>query len=223
MACLGFLHTADAHIATFDELVDNRVPPVRTTHVVDRSLLELAVRHGAAPQIQDGIKQRLIELGQAGADAIVCTCSTLGPAVDAVAPASAVPVVRIDRPMAEHAARIGRQIAVVAALQATVAPTVALLEACAAEPPTIVPELCIDAWAAFLGGDLETYLEQVTQAARRAAPNADVVVLAQASMAPALRSLEDIDVPVLASPELAVQAALRCCPADDAPSSPTVG
>jgi hypothetical protein len=43
---------------------------------------------------------------------------------------------------------------------------------------------------------------------RGAAGNCDVVVLAQASMAPAAQALADLGVEVLSSPQLGVQAAL---------------
>lgn len=87
-------------------------------------------------------------------------------------------------------------------------PTVALLEQCDPGPLDVSVELCEDAWAAFTRGDLPAYAAEVAGAARRAADDVDVVVLAQASMATAVELLSDLEVPVLASPTWAIHAAL---------------
>ena len=65
-----------------------------------------------------------------------------------------------------------------------------------------------DAWRHFMSGDREGYVAAVAEAIRRAPVAADVVVLAQASMAPAADRLQDLGVPVLSSPALGVQAVL---------------
>jgi Asp/Glu/hydantoin racemase len=211
MTTIGFLHTAAVHEATFDALVAEAAPAATTVVVVDESLLGAARDRGLAdPEVQDGIRAALDTLVARGADAIVCTCSTIAGEAEVIGADAPVPVVRVDRPLAVAAVAAGRRIAVVAALESTLAPTTGLLESVAAHTGaavTITPVLCADAWTRFEAGDQEGYLDLVTAAARAAAEDHDVVVLAQASMAGAVTRV-DVDVPVLASPVSAVTHAL---------------
>jgi hypothetical protein len=198
---VGFLHTAEVHVATFTELVAAADPGATAEHVVEPALLALA--RSGSPEVGPGLRAALARL--ADADVVVCTCSTLGPLAESLG------ALRVDRPMAREAVRLGPRIAVVAALESTLEPTRALLlEEAAAElaTPALEVVLAEGAWAAFEAGDPARYLELVAAAARSAALDADVVVLAQASMLGALDLLADLPVPVLASPPLAVRAAL---------------
>jgi Asp/Glu/hydantoin racemase len=196
---VGFLHTADVHVETFRGLVAELDPRVRDVHFVDPVLLAEA----DAPGTPERIEARLAEIEAAGADVIVCTCSTIG------ATAERLGALRVDRPMAEAAVAAGRRIAVLYTVESTLEPTLALLADAGASHVTAV--LCPGAWAAWEQGDLEAYREIVAEAARRAAADADVIVLAQASMAPAARLLGDLGIPVLSSPRIAVEHALRTC------------
>ena len=67
--------------------------------------------------------------------------------------------------------------------------------------------LCDGAWPCFEAGDLEGYLAIVAAECDAVAETSDVIVLAQASMAGASR-LCTTQVPVLSSPQLAVEAAI---------------
>jgi hypothetical protein len=113
--------------------------------------------------------------------------------------------------MAEAAVATRRRIVVAAALPSTLKPTLALIADCAraaARTPDVVEVLCEDAWPHFQRGDVERYAEEIARAVRRVATEADVVVLAQASMAPAAPLLNGAGILALASPELGVRAAL---------------
>ncbi|WP_203779498.1 aspartate/glutamate racemase family protein, partial [Actinoplanes philippinensis] len=134
MTTVGFLHTAEVHVATFRGLFAELAPPgLADLHLVDEALLADARRTGSAP----GLAGRLRELAAAGADLIVCTCSTIG--ADAEATPAGVPVVRLDRPMAEAAVAMGDRIAVVATVESTVEPTMALIRATAERLATPIP------------------------------------------------------------------------------------
>ena len=71
----------------------------------------------------------LLELTQ-NADAVLLTCSTLGPAADALAD-SAIPILRVDTALARAAVRQGGFVAVLRAVATTVEPTRLLFEAAA--------------------------------------------------------------------------------------------
>lgn len=207
---IAFLHTAEVHVGTFTALVAELAPGTPTTHVVDADLLAAARAAGGVDRdLTDRLADRLTEAA-AGAAVVVCTCSTLaGPAED-LGPIAGIPVVRIDRPMAETAVALGPRVAVVAAVASTLGPTVDLLRGCAAAagtPIEVTTVLVEEAWAAFEAGDLGDYERRIAAAVDAAAPGADVVVLAQASMAGAV-DLVATGVPVLASPRAAVTAAL---------------
>jgi Asp/Glu/hydantoin racemase len=234
---IGFLHTADVHVATFGALLAELAPGWGELHEVDERLLADA---RAGIDVSDRLAARLGALAAAGADVIVCTCSTLGELAEQVAlplrPSGrglrpgAVPVLRVDRPMAQAAvaraaagqaaqagggqaasdqagAGRGGRIAVVAAVAATLPPTVALLRACAGGAEVeIVAAPCLDAWSLFEAGDQRGYLDRIAAHVRTL--DADVIVLAQASMAAAGDLLGDLGVPVLSSPRTAVERAV---------------
>jgi Asp/Glu/hydantoin racemase len=208
---IGFLHTAQVHVATFEALVRATESDSSCVHLVEPDLLVQARRNIPRVDVEDATLAGLRHLADDGAEIIVCTCSTLGPVAEALEARTPVPVLRVDRPMAQAAIRAGSRIGVIAALESTLEPTRALLATEARREgasPTIINVAVPDAWAAFESGDSDGYLRQVAEAARSIAHSVDVVVLAQASMMGATAGLTDLQTPVLASPVLAVQHAL---------------
>jgi glutamate racemase len=172
-------------------------------HVVDPTLLADARAHGVNASLAARLGDRLRELAGRGPDVIVCTCSTLGGHAERVV--LPVPVLRVDRPMAEAAVAIGGRIAVVATVASTLAPTRDLLLECAADAEVELAP-CLDAWAFFEAGDHEGYRQAIAAHVRTL--DADVIVLAQASLVPAAELLADLPVPVLSSPRSAVDRAV---------------
>ena len=210
MPTLGFLHTADVHVPTFRTLRAELAPSWAEVHTVDASLLADARTAGITDALTDRLDAHLRELAAAGADVILCTCSTLGGVAEKRP--STIPVVRVDRPMAEAAVTAGPRVAVVHTVASTLSPTMTLLHESATRlglPCTPVPAPCLTAWQAFESGSLDVYATQIAEAARQTAGSADVVILAQASMAPAAALLTDLAIPVLTSPRAAVTAVTR--------------
>ena len=211
MTTIGFLHTADVHVPTFHALRAELAPGWEELHVVDAELLAGARRDGITPELTARLEARLHELADRGADVIVCTCSTLGGAAESRTADLGVPVLRADRPMAEAAVAAGPRIAVVAAVASTLAPTRSLLReaaAAAGRPVELIDVPCPAAFPLFEAGHLDAYAGEIAAAARAAAASADVIVLAQASMAPAADLLADLPIPVLTSPRTAVDRAV---------------
>lgn len=146
-----------------------------------------------------------------GSSVVVCTCSTLSGAAEQLTNAVGIPVVRIDRPMAQRAAALGGRIAVVVAVPSSLAPTRDLLIECIAaarNEATLIEAPCLDAGHLFQAGDFAGYVDQVGAHARLLADRADVIVLAQASMAPAADQLTDLPIVVLCSPAIAAERAI---------------
>ncbi|MDA5143448.1 aspartate/glutamate racemase family protein [Streptomyces sp. AD681] len=197
---LALLHTSHVHVPVFDALRDAAHPGLELRHHVDAGLLERARRDGPEA-VAEPVAAALTRAVAEGARAVLCTCSTIGGVAEAAAAGVGVPVLRVDRPMAAAAVAAGPRVLVLAALESTLAPTAALIEeeARRADRPVELRTRVVDgAWSRFEAGDGEGYLRRVTEAAD-SVTGADVIVLAQASMAPA-REATRVSVPVLASP-----------------------
>lgn len=211
-ATLCFLHTAAQHVPTFEALVQARRPGLRMRHVVMPELLAEAQAGGAdspalVARVQDAMRAAAT---LDAAPLVVCTCSSIGGAAEHTDTGGRFVAQRIDRAMADLAVDTGPRVLIAAALQSTLAPTLALLQqsAQALQRPLAAQNLWIgDAWAYFLAGDTQAYAAAI--AAALCGAQADVVVLAQASMAPAAALLADLGPPVLSSPALGVERALE--------------
>ncbi len=210
MQTLALLHTSPTLSPMFNELTARILPGVRVLHFVDESLIKNTI---AAGRLEKPTMRRLIDLVgstfDAGADATLVTCSSIGPAVDMAAQLHDRPVLRVDRPMAEQALATGSRIGVLATLSTTLKPTADLVRTVAAErgtPVEITEYLCEGAFEAVMAGDAATHDRIVGDGLMKAMQGVDAIVLAQASMARVLTTLPAgaVTVPVFSSPELGV-------------------
>ncbi|MFD5508481.1 aspartate/glutamate racemase family protein [Streptomyces sp. NPDC127051] len=202
---LTLLHTSPVHVPVFDALRDRDHPGAALRHLVVPELLDRARTEGP-----DSVAPALRALLTGSGGPILVTCSTIGAVAEALEPELGVPVLRVDRPMAAEAVRTGPRVAVLATVESTLVPTVALLteEAeRAGRPVSITTHLITEAWTRFEAGDTAGYLALVAQAAD-AVSDADSIVLAQASMADA-SSLATTATPILASPTPGLAAGLH--------------
>ena len=209
---IAFLHTSPVHVETFERLTKAADPTVEVEHVVAEELLAEAQRVGASdPALTARVQQAMAKAASSGASLVVCTCSTIGGSAERTPTRGGFAVTRIDRAMADRAVVLGPRILIVAAVESTVQPTRELVResALALHKQIEIEELLVPgAWPHFLRGDRAAYAAAVADAVRPASARADVVVLAQASMAPAAELLGDLRVEVLASPVLGVESAL---------------
>jgi Asp/Glu/Hydantoin racemase len=198
------IHTVASLPTTFDQLAAELLPGVEVEHVVDEALLQETMRAGG---LTDDVRARFADdAGRALAtapDAVVLTCSSVGPAADGL------DVQRIDQAMAERAVELGARIGVAATVPTTLGPTSELIERAAraaGRPVEVRTALVEGAFDALRGGRPEDHDRLVMAALRELAGWADVVVLAQASMARALVGASHVaGVPVLTSPRLGVE------------------
>ena len=208
---VGFVHTVLTLAATFDALADELVPEAERFHIADDSLLGVTRRTGSlTPATRRRVLGYVESAAEAGADLVVVTCSSIGPAVDASRDFVPVPVLRIDEPMADEAVRTGSRIGVLATLATTLEPTAELVERrarAARRAVVVVPRLCEGAFDALQAGDRERHDEIVREGLRETVRDVDVIVLAQASMARVADGLPDDEktVPILSSPRLGMQ------------------
>lgn len=212
-AAIAFLHTASLHIETFEKLARELAPGVRLRHVVREDLLAATEKAGGVTTaVSLRTQEALLALAEGGARVVVCTCSTLGDEAEKAAGEAEIPIMRIDRPMADLAVRSASRIGICGALAPTMAPIRRLLESSAARAGRTVDIqefLFDDVWAAFRAGRLGDYYEGIAAQLRTVAREADMLVLAQASMAPAIQLAGELPVPVLSSPRIGFAEAAR--------------
>ncbi|MHB1498703.1 MAG: aspartate/glutamate racemase family protein [Acidimicrobiales bacterium] len=180
------------------------IPGVRVISLIDDGLI---ADINASGSISPSIVRRALRCYESAADAgaavVLNTCSSIGELVALGRRAVAVPIVRIDEPMAEEAVARFRRTAVVATLPSTLGPTSRLLSekaSSAGRDVQVYPVLAEGAYEALVAGDGEGHDRLVEEAVGRAGSGAEAIVMAQASMARMQARLERAaGVPVLSS------------------------
>ena len=208
---LALIHTVTTLVPMFTELTRELLPAWETFNIVDESLLRNTIRAGAlSPLTSRRLAIYVWSAVDAGADAVLVTCSSLGPAVDATLPLCPVGLFRVDEAMADAAIARGRRIGVLATLATTLQPTLELIERRAElqrRDVELSHAVCAGAFEHLQRGERDRHDERIVAEFARMAPTVDVVVLAQASMARVVDAMAPgaAAVPVLSSPRLAVE------------------
>ncbi|MDE0048164.1 MAG: aspartate/glutamate racemase family protein [Rhodospirillales bacterium] len=208
---LVMVHTVAPLADLFDALRAEIDPDVPVRHVVQAALLNDAIDAG---ELTDEIRARTcaaLLAATEGAGVVLCTCSTVGPGADDAAAQSGVPILRVDRPMAEAAVEAGRRITVAATLATTIEPTAGLIADAArraGKEVEIRSVVFAEARARLVAGDSDGHERIIADGLHEAAASADAIVLAQASMTAALARCADIAIPLLTSPRSGLEAAI---------------
>jgi len=205
---VAFIHTVVTLPPTFEALSRELIPEAETFHIVDESLLGITRRTGSlSATTRRRVLGYIVSAAEAGADIVVVTCSSIGPAVDASESFVSARVLRIDEPMADEAVRLGSRIGVLATLATTLEPTAELVARrgrAAGQDVKVVSGLCSGAFEALVAGDRDRHDELVRAGLQQIVGEVDSVVLAQASMARVTDTLPEAErtVPILSSPRL---------------------
>jgi Asp/Glu/hydantoin racemase len=215
---LVMLHTTPVAIPLFGPLAREVMPPgtnIRT--ITDDSLLDDVRRAGHLTK--DVVRRVVGHIQHAeayGADCVLFTCSSVGPAIDVARQVVNIPVFKVDEPMAEKAIEMGSSLAVLATLPTTLSPTKDLIVRAgmaAGRDVSIDTLLCNEAFDALTRGDVKQHNVLLMQVIVQAATTHDAIVLAQASMSNIVRDLPpEVASRVLTSPRLGLErvaAALR--------------
>lgn len=205
---LAMIHTVAGIIPAFNELVRVHLPGWRPFNMLDESLLANTIREGSlSRRTMRRLAGQVWSAVDAGASAVLVTCSSLGPAVDAAAPLCPTPLFRVDDGMAIEAIRRGSRIGVLATLATTLNPTSRLIERHAqrlGRSVMLTSHLCEGAFDKLRSGETAAHDAMIRDGLASLMGKVDVVVLAQASMANAIKEVGEISLPVLTSPELGV-------------------
>jgi len=210
MKKIGLIHTSFVSVNDLKNLFAEIIPDAELTNIIDDSLLREVMANGG---ITPGIVKRMCSYVQmlevSGVDAIFNQCSSVGEAFDIATKQTSLPVLKVDRPMAEKAVATGNKIAVVATVASTLKPSCNLVESAAKDvgrKVEIIPELVDGALDILMKeNDREKHNKLVREKIEQLDGNVDVIILAQGSMIVLLAELDNIKTPVLSSPRLGVK------------------
>lgn len=176
------------------------------THIGESSILNDVIANGG---VTPNIRARLLSMYDAAVkthpDIIVCTCSSIGAVAElADSVHEECRILRIDEAMVREALQAHSNIAMMATLGTTLAPSCALIERIAAEmgkEVTVTSAVSEGAMDALMAGDIDKAKELMCATAKELAQNATIILLAQASMAGMQSFLaEETGLPILSSP-----------------------
>jgi Asp/Glu/hydantoin racemase len=207
---LVMVHTIPVLVDAFTGWSRDEIPSCRVLHVLDEPLLVRIKQRGhVGPDDDDRLLAHTHAAEAVGAAAVLVTCSSISESVVRVRDRAGIPVIAADDAMAGEAVRLGPRVSIVATSATTLEPSSSRVQAAAEQAGRqveIQTRLVDGALEALLAGDTETHDRLVLRGVTAAAADADVIVLAQATMARVLPVLAVAPprVPVLASPQLAL-------------------
>src|SRR5262245_29280256 len=202
------IHPTPLAMPALDEAFKTLWPQAQTLNLLDESLYaDLPADGTLARTIYQRVAALLGHCETSGADGIVFSGSTFGPAVDAARGKVRVPVLRAEEAMMEQAVALGERILLVCTAKRALPVVRASLDAAVARARAnrAITELWVTgARDAITGGDLATHDRLIAQQVVDAG-DFDVIVLGQVSMVPARLPLpRDIARRIVTGPEATV-------------------
>lgn len=184
-------------------------PDAEAVNILEDSL---SVDRAKSAEISTDIMGRIAGLGHyglnIGSDGVLFTCSAFGPAIEAFAMESAVPVLKPNEAMFETALRIGNRTGMIYTFEASRdSMEQEFRDAAASINPqgSITSVMAPGAMEALVKDDAETHNRLVADAAEELG-DVDAIILAQFSTSRAADTVRaKTDIPVLTSPDAAVQ------------------
>jgi Asp/Glu/hydantoin racemase len=205
---IALIHALTLSIAPSVEAFRTLWPEAECVNLLDDSLSIDRQRAGAlTPAIAGRIASLASHARACGAQGILYTCSAFGPAIEAVACLSAIPVLKPNEAMFAEALSLGKRIGMLATFEPSIASMEAEFQAEAeGSGATITSFFVPDAMEALRRGDAAAHDALIAEAAQRPeAQELDALMLAQFSMARARDAVSAVAAcPVLTSPHSAV-------------------
>ncbi len=207
---IGLVHATMNSVQPILHAFHTDHPTVDLINVMDEGLIWELNRTN---EITHDMTRRLIDIASkaedAGADAILLTCSSFSPNVAEFKHLFKVPVLSSDESMLNEAVRIGGKIGVIATVgKAGPTTTHLLYETAKKQSKTIEVETVVitEAFQALQKGNQEKHDEMIHAEMDKMTQHCDVILLAQYSMARALGSYEKGSIPILTGPQVSAQA-----------------
>ena len=209
---VALIHAVVPAMAPMQAALGQALPGARVLNLLDEGLLtEVERRGGLTPECIDRLATLVGLASEAGASAVLLTCNAYTPVVGEVqARFPGLPVLAVDEVMVERAVAGAARIGVLATVEAGLKQQRESLERAAhraGKQIQLVASLHPEAMDALRRGDAQTHDRILLDALPGLASQVELVLLAQASMARLMDKLPPVlPVPVLASPQLAIQA-----------------
>lgn len=202
------MHATELAVEPINQAFAELYPEAQLSNILDDSLLSDLGDNGGqvVPELLDRLAS-LVRYGEtAGADAVLLTCSSFGPAAAEFGELVDVPFFRADDALIDAALQRGTHVGVVATVPSAVTTAEQALGAAAAgRQIKISSVLCGESFAALKAGDTDRADQLVADAATALAAECDVVILAQYSMTGAIAKLPPgLSERVLSSPHQGV-------------------
>lgn len=210
---IGVIHATRVAVSPIEAAYERHWPEVEVVQFIDESLMRNLDEIGhLTPEINERVESLAAFAHRGGAQAILYSCSAFGPAIEAAQARLPVPVLKPNQAMLDETLALGGRIRVLCTFRPSGPSIRRELEALAAKR-----EVDLEIEGSYMPGALDTLHagDPDTQDALIADaavddPQADVVLLAQFSMARARDEVScRVDSVVLSSPESAVLALKR--------------
>lgn len=189
MGKIAILHTTTATVLPLNTSLKQQCEHVLIENFVDDSILPMLLNE---PDKLDYAFEKLLAYSQfaqkQGAQLILNACSSVGDFGEYAKNKIQIPIIRIDDAVSDLAVKMGTNITVLATLPTTLEPSVKLLMGKGNGETTVKPILVEGAFAALKEGNATKHNELICEAATSAA-DADIIYLAQASMAEAVEGM----------------------------------
>lgn len=207
---IAIIHTTSVTVEILNAIAQKMIPECKIINFMDDSILPQLIENGGnLIEVEERWSAYARFAEHSGAGCILNACSSAGELTARVQPMVNVPIVRIDEAMAEEAVKQGGNIVVAATLPTAMESTVRLLKEKAAslkKNVNISQYLLNTAYTLLKKGDKKGYEQILTDAIYELGRTADVIVLAQVSMAGVLCNLPHaLQSKVLASPYFGIE------------------
>ncbi|WP_201004010.1 aspartate/glutamate racemase family protein [Paenibacillus glycanilyticus] len=206
---IGLVHATLNSVQPINEAFREVAPDVKVLNFLDESLIEDLNQQGI---VTTDLINRLADLiGKAEkskVDGILLTCSSFSANVPELKSLFRVPLLSADYAMLEQAIEEGSRIGVIATVPAAGPVTEKQLLEIAEKRDkqvTILTEIIPEAFQALQEGKAELHDAFIHARITQLSKSCDVILLAQFSMARAVKSLPGSRVPVLTSPEISIK------------------
>lgn len=206
-----FIHTIPLLVNTFNQLGAIHLPDVKFFHIVNEVLIERVRLSGlATSKEKNWLRSQVESAVDIGASAVLVTCTILSACVDEVRHEYSIPIMKIDEEMVKKAVELGSKIGIIVTNPDTIKPSSQLIMDYAnkvGKQVTIKAALVDKAFDAVRNGEAHLHDQLVRNTIFDIAPDVDVIVLAQASMARVLDIIPESERPktILSSPLLAFE------------------
>ncbi len=183
-------------------------PEAETFQLLDSNL---STHRAKAGELTDDLSERIVGMAEyaaeRGVDGVLYCCSAVGPAIEAAADASSIPVLKPNEAMFESALNVGGNLVMLVTFKDSIGSMeheFAEIKAARGSNATLCSLLVEGARDAIDRGDAKTHNRLIAEAAKKVG-DCNAVLLAHFSMDRARAAVADIiDVPVLSPPSESV-------------------